>query len=186
MADEFTAGLRADREAALVRARARDTAPLRNCCAWALPACKRFNLTRLPAQRAQEDLADFEEQASRDMNAYLPFQNLYQPTVTKKKRKPRKPLSAAAEASADAEAAAVGAAARTAVGPALRGGAYAAVAGTILALLAAAATGPGLSAGQMAIGTLALSALGFQVWLQANGALGSDDDAPRDDPDRRD
>ena len=119
------------------------------------------------------------------MNAYLPFQNLYEPKVTKvKKKKPRAPMSAAADASADAEASAVASAARSAVGPALRGGAYAAAAGTLLALLAAAATGPGLSPVQLAIGTLALSALGFQVWLQANGALGSDD-APRDDQDRR-
>lgn len=109
------------------------------------------------------------------MNAYLPYQNLYQPVVTRKKKKPRQPLDAAASAAADAEAAAVAAAARSALGPAARGGAYAAAAGAIIALLGAAATGPGLSTVQLVIGTLAVSALGFQVWLAANGGLDGGD-----------
>ena len=192
MADEFSAGLRADREAALVRRARRTPAPSRATAAgvYAKDAAHALLARRntqhehhvaaehgadAPSlvQRAQEELAEFEAQAARDMNAFLPYQNLYQPTVTRKKKK-RQPLDAAAEAAADAEAAAVAAAARSALGPAARGGAYAAAAGAIIALLGAAATGPGLSTVQLVIGTLAVSALGFQVWLAANGGLGGD------------
>jgi hypothetical protein len=94
------------------------------------------------------------------------------PTVTAKK-KVKRPLTAFEEASADAEAQAVADAARASIGPAARGGAYAAAAGAIIALGAAGATGPdGLSLPQLAIGTLTVSALGFQIWLQAQGGLG--------------